>query len=254
MSILPKKDNGRIDYKSMWEVKLLKGILLFFAYATLVTYLFSSAPSAWNWIKLKWYIGDDYKIEHLTTNTETLLAADEYPLAMRFIRNYPPAQAQTVHDTLRPLTPQFNADYFFMLANKFYRNGDIDTALFWNTVARFRLRYDAVRCQSEMADMLSNDFSILLTEPGLLKAMLKTNENDLARRLEKTLSFDEKHPPENNPRYFCEFLERYKHLDNVAVADPENWNNMRRALRLTAQIKIDSIRQSAAKPNNNTAR
>jgi|GEM_PF-1416589 hypothetical protein len=234
MSLLPKKNDGTVDVKSMWEVKLLRGIALFFVYILLVMYVLASASTAWNWIQLKWYAGD-FHTGNLAKTVPELIEQDKESLAMTLINAYPVEQTDEIVDILAPASKQLDARFFFSISNNYYQLGNVEEALFWHTLARFRLRYDAVRCNYELADMVSNDFLEFITNPDLLKQVEKSSDN-INERLIWVLEWDEKYPAQNDPSYFCNYIRRLKGKKEVGVAEKDLWPNMHKLLRMNAQL------------------
>lgn len=237
MSLFPKKEDGGLDVKSMWEVKLLKYIGLFFVYLVFVMYLLLAVPSAWSWAELKYYTAS-LEIEQLDGTIINLFEQDKGRLAMDLIYAYPPENVPKIVETLGSSTSYLNAHYFFYISNAFYQLGDVDEALFWNTVGHFRMRYDALRCNSETADEFATAMAELATRPELMNKMKNDPPESVARRLERTLAWDERYPPKNQPEYACDLIARLQGLQHVETAAESRWEAMRYLLRHNAEEYI----------------
>ncbi|MGM0421887.1 MAG: hypothetical protein ACQEQL_02190 [Pseudomonadota bacterium] len=239
MSLLPKKDDGTVDVKSMWEVKLLRGIALFFIYILFAMYVLAAVPSAWNWAQLKWYT-QDFKIETLAETVPEFIDKDKERLAMTLISLYPIERTDEIAKILAPSSVHLDARYFFSISNNYYQLGNMEEARFWHTLGRFRLRYDAVRCDYELADQMADSFIEFVADPELMDD-LQSNPGDLNKRLTRVLEWDDKYPPQNDPGYFCNYIRRVKGLSRLEILDEDLWPDMHTLLRMNAE---DFLRES----------
>lgn len=246
MSLLPRTEDGKINYKAMWEFKLLKGIFMFFVYLMLVIYAVAGFGSAKTWLQLRYY-GGDFNIENIDQAAEKLAQKDDQMMLVQMVTRYPLEYNDIIVEKLEPLTPQLNAAYFFAIGNRYYHAGDIDEALFWTMLGRFRMRYDALRCRYETADLVSNQYSILFTTVDLLQEFLDMSAEKQKSILRRVLEWDENHPPENSPRYYCNFIEDIKRIDEIDIAPRREWETIRMIMRGAAMAHIDGDENPKAK-------
>ncbi len=238
MSLLPRREDGKIDYKNMWEVKLLRGIFMFFIYLLLFVYTTVGAQSAWTWIQLR-YHGGDFKIENIDKAAEALSYDEEQLLLTELLTKYPPQDIGQITEKLQDQSAEFHATYFFTVANRYYKAGNIDEAIFWTMLARFRLRYDAVRCQHDASGDISKFFALMYTGAGLQQEIAALTPPETKAYLQRVLDWDAAHPPENSPRYFCKYVGDLERVKNVNISPRADWPAIRLLLRTAAQAHIE---------------
>ena len=171
MSLFPRNDDGKIAYTKMWEFKLLKGIIMFFVYVLLIIYSVMGVQSAKTWIELRIYAGD-FDVKNVYEVADKIAARDDQTLLSHLLFKYPLDYNDELVERLEPLTPKFHAAYFFATATRYYQAGNKDEALFWTMLGRFRMRYDALRCQYETADLVANQYSILYSSADILRDLI----------------------------------------------------------------------------------
>lgn len=239
MSILPRDDSGKIDYKSMWEYKLLKGTFKFLAYLIFFLYLATAIPSAWSWAKMKW-IGGDFSMAALEENAREFIEDKESEDLVHLINLYPPNKTDDIVDTLTPYFGEMDTRSFFSFANKFYMNDEIEKAMKWYTYGRFRLRYDAVRCDYLVSEKIASEYVVLITNLELFDYALRLPPEELKPYITEALEIDLAHPPQNSPRYFCDFIKRYKQVQNVDILPEDDWEDRRKIMRFLAEEYVKS--------------
>ena len=239
MGFLPKKDDGSVDYKNMWEVKLLKGIMLFFGYTVFALYLTLFTYPAWQWAQMKWYV-PDFSISALEQTTQTLIDQDQHDLAALLLNSYPVENLDQVVEEMSKMASDFNAPFFFAVSNRYVLKEDTEQAIFWNIYARFRVRYDAVRCDYFLSDVVSDEFSIINANLELTEKFLRLDQDKRQDLVRQVLDFDAAHPPRNDPDYFCKFIQQFKSTDKIAVLPEDDWDIRHDLLRTSAQAFLTS--------------
>ena len=238
MSIVPRTEDGKIDYKSMWEFKLLKWLGKAFLYIIFIAYLMAALPSVWNWAKLKYY-GDDFSMRSLDQAVSKLIENNQTMTLLELLNAYPPTDSKKIKNVLEPYTPKLDARTFLSLSNKHYLNGDTEQAIFWYIYGRFRLRYDAVRCDYIVSEEVADDYAVLWTNFDLFSKTLNFTPEDYKPHIQKALDWDEKYPPENSPRYFCDFIEKYHNVNSVEILTDEDWEDRRKIMRFLSNEFIN---------------
>ena len=239
MGFLPKKDDGSVDYKNMWEVKLLKGILLFFGYIIFALYLILTVASAWRWAQMKWYVSD-FSLSALEQTTQTLADQDQHDLIALLLNSYPIENLDQVVGEMSKSASDLNTPFFFAVSNRYVFAENMEEALFWNTYARFRVRYDAVRCDYFLSDVVSDEFSILNASLELTEKFLRLDQDKRQALVRQVLDFDAAHPPKNDPDYFCKFIQRFKSTGKIAVLPEDDWDIRHDLLRTAAEAFLTS--------------
>ena len=238
MSLLPRKENGKIDIRAMWEYKLLKFIVMTVFYFLLLIYALLGAQSTWKWMQMRYY-GGDFSEQSLIQAVETLSDDKRQIKLVELIHVYPYTTDELV-GILENEMKDFHAHFFFSMANRYAGLGDMDAARFWTMLGRYRLRYDALRCDHMTADTVSDKYVEYYILPAVKDDMATMGEDARRAVLADVLAWDDAHPPENDPRYFCEFIEDTEQLSNIGVIPRDQWPLVRRLMRATAQRYIDS--------------
>lgn len=238
MSLLPRKDDGKIDYKNIWEVRLLRGIFMFFVYLMLVVYVLAGIQSLRTWTQLRYY-GGDFTTGDLVKAAEEMSASDNQVLLPQLLMKYPLDYNQDIEAAMLPLTPKLNSYYFFAMASRYHQAENMEEAFFWSMLARFRLRFDAVRCQDHDATVLSDQFVGLFTPDDLQEDIDNLTEEERKGFLKQVLEWDEQNPAYNSPRYFCKYITALKNTDTAGVVKVSDWETMRKIMRAAATAYIE---------------
>ena len=240
MSLLPRTEDNKVDYKSMWEVKLLKIIFKTLAYILFIVFILTGTQSAWKWSILK-YHGQDFSIERLAPGLEALTKNDpDQTHGLNFFIAYPPEKTDDMIAEIEHLAPKLNAPFFFVIASRYWALKDFEQAFFWTTVARYRLRFDALRCDYLNADITAKNILGIFSNPDIDRAFNK--ENTLAKKqyLQRAIDWDKKYPAINAPRYFCDFIETFENKKNIVALPKHEWETIRTVMHSAAEAHIDT--------------
>ena len=239
MSFLPRKENGKVDVKAMWEYKLIRFVIMFFVYLMLLIYSIAGAQSVWKWSQLRYY-GGDYSLEHLPAAIESLKTQDNQLLLIEYISRFPGERYDQMIEELMPMTPDLHAHVFFAIANRYGAVGQMDEAMFWGMLGRYRLRFDALRCDYLASDRVSNLYAEAYLQPYVRTPMRELSENARKEVLQEVLNWVEKYPAENDPSYFCQFIQEADRTPPIDVVEPKGWPIVHEIMRDSALRYINS--------------
>lgn len=198
-----------------------------------VTYIAMTGDMTWNWFMTK--ITRLQSIDSVAkVARDDLSGPDPDPEALRnWLARRPMSEGEELMKRLEPFVGQMSGMTFILYASWEVNAGKIDEAVFWRQYARYRIRYDVLRCGSYNAIGLMTDIINRLPQASIKERMMETPEN-LPAELRRVLDYDEKHPPLNNPAQFCKALtkfEAFKSKTNIIMTSPEDWTGIHTTLR-----------------------
>lgn len=200
------------------------GVLLF------IGYLISTAPQAWDWVRLEYT--RSRPVEDLTSIVKAALETGEQKQLLQWIAERPAADRPAMKTLLEKdigKLPTAVASHFSTWAEK---AGNIEEAVFWDNYMRYRLRFDALRCNIPSA--VEDTMGLLeLGNRPTLRNHLKTDA-DLKKVLQAVMDYDAKHPAENDPVAVCGQLNKLNNSNSKPV-DRAAWPAMRHLLRVRTE-------------------
>jgi hypothetical protein len=154
--------------------------------------------------------------------------------ATSWVRLRPLTETDIIIDIVTPKSADLEPGMFFELFRRQISLDNTEDALFWEQLARFRLRYDAIRCQ--VPDGYKSLEGVLnFFESDKIIKMLKNDPKIQEKSLREVLDFDEKYPAHNNPAFTCDIIRKSSGI--IAQQMPEkDWNRERLSMRRAAEI------------------
>lgn len=225
-------ENGK--KKKFFRVLSLFG--RFVAAAAFIGFLIPSAFSGWRWISIKAARSQDLSL--LEYHVGTGIARKDMSFAERWIRYRPYSESAQIIERLKPFSPGLTPLIFFNMAKRARVLGDVEEKRFWSMVARFRLRYDAVRCGSydahESADEVLQIF--YHADKSLIDPLSVEDTITLTR---KVLEFDAQYPANNTPADTCRFLNNMSaEKSPLDIVPEESWPELRFNLRYATDLSL----------------
>lgn len=218
------------NFKNSWEFKGASFIVRACFALAFIGYVIVAAPQAWTWAKMT--LIRSLEFSRLDGVLRNGVATGDMDGAMAWVELRPLSENAALRKALEPYYSDVPTRLFFLLRSRYKRENDKDEAAFWEMVARYRLRYDVLRCGAP--DSIN-------TMNGLLSLMLRGEEEktpkmtkDLIRR---TLDFDAAHPARNDPSGVCKQVDRITR-SNGGVVPQENWAGIRHTLRVITEIAL----------------
>jgi len=113
--------------------------------------------------------------------------------------------AEKIAETLAAKADVLSYETFLTLSRLFYTAHKLDDSYFWMQYARYRLRYDALRCGGSTG---AADIARLIdaTTPPEIDAAAEKRPALLKKSLIRVLNLDEKKPPRNDPATVCKII------------------------------------------------
>ena len=203
-----------------------------------IGYLGGTGSSAWNWAQVK-YIRS-------TPLTELPKIADHYlnyqyrnDRLYHWVSFRPESETKEIIRILEPETSKLSTLTFILYSMHLNHMGETDEAKFWWQFARFRARYDALRCGSVKAIENLGQLLELVPHPVFPTETME-NPDEISRSLHRVLDYDAKYPAENNPDDVCDPL-RAMEQGKFATVQRPRWADIRHSLRFMTEYRINKM-------------
>jgi hypothetical protein len=226
---LSEKMRARFGWKGLQSIEFR---ILYWAWrailaVTFAFYLCLSAKGAWTWTQVKFVRLQD--VSQMPRVLSQSFARGDAAWAESWITYRPLSDSGAMMKRLDPYTPAFSPFVFFNLARRARYLGDAGETRFWSMLARYRLRYDILRCggadTAEDVAMLTRVFSSL--DPGFSESIPPGDEVAAVRRV---LDFDAQYPAADDPDKICRILGLLRQK-NFTPVPQDRWDAIRFGLR-----------------------
>lgn len=231
--------------KNSWEVRSLRFIFRMIIVLFCVGYLLLTFGGAVNWGTMKWVRAQP--LENLTSYAAENIKAGTPEKISRWIRFRPAEERPRIIDMLKPSASGLESPTFMMFAQWEDDAGHIDESLFWHQFARYRMRYDALRCGFVSATDDMTGLLALVPQEHMRKAVEK-DPNFTAKSIQKVLDFDANYPAQNNPRNICGQLAQLNRLTKTRMVGEDKWAEIRHTLRSVTESSLQDMKKKTAAP------
>lgn len=229
------------NLKTTWEARSIVLLFHLCIAASIVLYLLLSAPRAWMWGQMQWVRKDDIsQLERVAAASILKKKPGEF---QRWLAFRPKTDSETILDRVPSHAEDLLSSTFFELAKRAKYLGRTEEYVFWTIYARFRLRYDLLRCGSPDSIEIMNDFSTALSSLNRTDETIARVLSDAKKTrsyLQKTLDFDAKHPARNNPAEICITLNSLQ-KGKYEIVPEKNWTMIRHILRNATEQAIKGM-------------
>lgn len=224
--------------------KIFRGGLVVFMFF----YLATNTIGLWRWTKIKWIRAQP--LEQMEQVVTQYAMTDPKKIENWFMYR-PRSESRALLDRMPAVSAQLPALVFINLAQRAHALGDMAEKNFLIQLARYRFRYDALRCGDPTSVETSQELvqRAYAHAPEFLAPLSMTETIALTRRV---IDFDTKYPAENNPQVTCDMLKtlRQWRRENSGIryapAPPENWPDIRFNLRFATDISLQNAQNAPA--------
>lgn len=227
-------------FVNRWEFRAMRNVSRVIAYLFLLAYLGLAGSLTWTWIQHKWVRSQPIE-RAIEVAQESLYSSPQDAEKLRkWLAMRPYSEGEKLIKMMEPFAGRMSGMTFLVYSGWLVHENKMDDATFWRQYARFRIRYDAVRCGSYDAVDLLNEILGDVPQPAIQQYMAQ-HPNDLPKMLLRVLEYDKNHPAENNPAQFCEDLtksEEFRTSTKVIMTKPEEWPGIYGSLRGTTKAEI----------------
>ena len=227
-------------FMNLWEFRALRFIFKLIIYLVFFSCIGLTGSLTWNWFTTKFVRMQPIE-QAVEVAQKNLYAVPPNPDAVRsWLARRPFSEADELIKLMDPFVGRMSGMTFIIYAGWLANEGKIDDAVFWRQYARFRIRYDAVRCGSYDAVGLINDILNDVPQPAVKQRLTEAPEI-LPDILLKVLQYDKEHPAANDPKEFCDGLtkgEEFKTNTKIAMTKPQEWPGIYGSLRGVTKAEI----------------
>jgi len=228
------------DLRDSWEYKTGKIILRIVAALFFLTYLLLAMPHAMSWGWQAYY--RQQPLSKLEVHIDEALKGEQKVL-LKWIQLRPVSERPVIIEKLTPHSGKLSPLFFLTFARWEGQANNIDKAVFWNFLARYRMRYDALRCGAPDSVENMDGLMALMPEGRIVPTVAKQDKSMLVDHLQRVLEFDANYPAENNPAGLCTFINNLEGESFMLVA-PKHWNSLRHTLRRATEQEIERLKQT----------
>lgn len=224
--------------RNSWEVKSVIFILRCMAVLAFLMYLMLSFSSPWHWAKTKWI--RQQPADDIVRIAEESLAMNKPEFLLDWITARPAVERAGIMEKLQPLVPRLSPFTFATYANWMDKAKNTEEAVFWQQYMLYRLRFDTLRCGTEISDK------------GFRRNYLFRPVSDDRHYIQRVLDYDAKWPANNDPLFTCMQMEKMNgNKYGLSPAGPEHWKSVRFTLRTVTENSLSKMAVPQAKTEEN---
>ncbi|MBI3441130.1 MAG: hypothetical protein HY052_04915 [Proteobacteria bacterium] len=161
-----------------------------------------------------------------------------------WVRFRPLAETQTLIGMITPDSGKLGPDMFFELYRRQLQQDRLEDALFWLQLARYRLRYDTLRCGgSGGIDVFDQILNLISSKK--IENLLQQHPELVKKSVQQVLDFDAQYPAVNRPDFVCKLANKLK-KSNASPGPKEQWERIRLNLRANTEA---ALKQMDGKPS-----
>lgn len=216
--------------------RILKLILKGAAVFLLVTYVLMGLSYAIRVAKIE--INRQQSLSTLQNVIREAVDSNKPQDVATWIRMRPVTETEAITDIIIPNSGALEAGTFITLSLRNLRIDKPEDALFWLQMARYRMRFDALRCQAGAAAP-SYEALLAAMTPAQIDRLLVKHPELVKKSVQRVMDFDAKYPAANAPDYTCKMLgDIARHP--LAPIPREKWEAVRKSLRIST---LSALRQ-----------
>lgn len=202
-----------------------------------ISYLSFAGPSAWGWGWATYY--KSQSLSALDSMVQSTINRPDQSDLLIWVRMRPEHEHEQIIEKLTPYSGQLDPFIFMTFSKWTARAMNVEASLFWHFYARYRIRFDALRCGAP--DSVKTVEGIMSFMPDKhIKFALQTSPDLLPLLLQQVLDHDAKYPAGNNPVRICSVVQKLEGK-TFRTVNPEVWPRIRHNLRIATEINIKDM-------------
>lgn len=243
---LAREAKTKLGFRGTWEYRTLRFLFKFFIASALLFYLGLGGSLTWTWLHTKYVRLQP--VEKAAEIAQKLLKPGGDPEYLRsWVAMRPTTDGDALMKLLDPYIEWMNGMTFIVYGSWMADQGKMEEAVFWRQYARFRIRFDALRCGSHDAPSLVTRIMNQFPQPAI-RAYMQDHPELQTKILRQVLDFDAKHLPVNDPTEFCKALvagEEYRYKMQVEMQPRHEWRPIHDTLRGVSYYEILHMEEEA---------
>lgn len=227
-----------------WEVKSVLFILRIIAAIAFFLYLFQAVPATFIWAQMVHI--NKQPVENIETLAAEAVAQGETERILNWVRFRPAEDTPYIIKTLEKHTGVLPSLVFVTYSRNMMQLGDMEEAVFWLQYARYRLRFDEIRCGDATAQMPMEVIYALVFGEKMDDAINK-QAHEFPATIRRVLAYDADWPAANTPDSVCALLRHGAQGKNssIALMPAELWPAARHRLRYESEAALQRIEADA---------
>lgn len=220
-----------------WEFRASKLILRIAAAIFFVSYLCLSLPLAWQWGWSAYY--KSQSLHQLDSLIRQYANSEDQSELLSWINLRPEHEHEEIQSKLEPHAATLDPFIFLLFSQWAADRLDIEKTVFWHFYARYRVRFDALRCGAP--DSVKNLDGIMALMPEKhITATVQRWPHLIPLSIRDVLDYDAEHPARNNPARICRIVYEIEG-NNFKMVRPENWAQVRHLLRARTELSLKEM-------------
>jgi len=151
----------------------------------------------------------------------------------------PLAETAGLIEIIKPESGSLGPDIFFELSRRELLQNHPEEALFWSQLARYRLRYDILRCGAAKSSQTLEKILGAFASPKI-QDILQQHPDLVKKSVRRVLDFDAKYPARNSPAVICGLAGKLNRSDAPPVPE-EQWGDIRHTLRAVTEAALKDM-------------
>lgn len=152
-------------------------------------------------------------------------------------------EADIIMSQLEACTPYMSSITFLIFSNWKFQQGKLEEALNWRQYARFRARFDALRCGSNEAGDNFNSL-IDISSRDEIQNLMARNPSLQPKSIVWALEYDAKFPPpQNNPYEICKNLTAME-AGKYKMVPRTDWGGIHTTLRKISYYFVELMEEN----------
>jgi hypothetical protein len=217
--------------------KFFRFVLNFFLCIIMLGYVLIGLSSSWTLYKME--MNNRQSIDALGGVIQAALEEGRPGDVAAWVHFRPLAETAALIEMVTPESGKLGSDIFFEFSSRQMRLGQAEDALFWSQLARYRLRYDALRCGAPEAVEALDSILQLFSSPKI-QDVLQQRPELLKKSIRQVLDFDAKYPAGNSPASLCGGINKLA-KSKAPPIPKEQWEHIRQTLRSVSEKALKEM-------------
>lgn len=230
--------------KNSWEFRTGKVILRIAACLFFISYLALSAPLTWQWGWSAYY--KSQPLSHLDTLIAEDLNEPDQSQFMAWVHLRPDHEHAEIQQKLEPHSGKLDPFFFLLFSQWAAQELDIEKTVFWHFYARYRVRFDALRCGAPDSVQTVDGIMSLMPEQHITLTVQHW-PHLIPASIREVLDFDAKLPAANNPARICRIVYELEGR-NFKITSVDRWQQIRHTLRSRTELSVAEMEQQLSRP------
>lgn len=223
--------------KKSWEYRSVAFIGKIFLVLLMLCYIYTGSSALMTLIKKEHIRQQD--ISFLATVIKKSVDARKPEAVTKWVSFRPLEETAALITAITPKSGKLGPDIFFELFRRKLQQNKAEEALFWLQLARFRLRYDTLRCgaggQTEFLDKI-----LRMASSEKINTLLQENPALVRKSIRQVMDFDARHPADNHPSFICDMIAKIAH-NNAPPLPQEQWTPIRLGLHQSTEAALEQM-------------